>query len=213
MNTEDFSSQERADLIDIIDFDMIESIGRDSAELLRHLKPTESELAALVGDSVTHENCPGCPTCEARGRDGVMVPTRTLALLSIYAARAQADDARRLFEAGDREHAARIAAVGLRLLLQASGYCMGLQLSQVGEAQANARSELGKRGAQARHGENRALKQDAFSWLDSHRHEFASMDKAAEALAGKIVPVTFRTARDWVGEWHRLRAIRPAGRA
>lgn len=81
------------------------------------------------------------------------------------------------------------------------------------DATANARADLARAGAYARHAENRALKREAFAWLDLNRVKFPSMDKAAEALAGKIVPVAWRTARDWVAEWHKLKAVRSASRA
>lgn len=52
------------------------------------------------------------------------------------------------------------------------------------------------RGANARHAENRALKMDAIkAYLAGN---FASKDDAAEAIAGNVVPVKFRTVRDWL---------------
>jgi len=63
-----------------------------------------------------------------------------------------------------------------------------------------------KGNALKRHAENHALKQTAFSWCDANMAKFKSMDSAAEAIAGKLVPVTFRTARDWIGEWKKLRS-------
>ena len=63
-----------------------------------------------------------------------------------------------------------------------------------------------KAGASAAHAENRAIKQDVFAWLDTNMPNFKSMDSAAEAIAGKVAPVKFRTARDWVGEWKKLRS-------
>ena len=65
---------------------------------------------------------------------------------------------------------------------------------------------LAKAGVTARHQENRAIKQDVFAWLDTNMPNFKSMDSAAEAIAGKVAPVKFRTARDWVGEWKKLRS-------
>lgn len=69
-----------------------------------------------------------------------------------------------------------------------------------------AKSILGRIGADARHAENRAMKQEVFDWLDVNFSTQKSMDAAAEAIAGKVVPVSFRTARDWVGEWKKLRS-------
>lgn len=60
--------------------------------------------------------------------------------------------------------------------------------------------------AATRHAEHRAMKADVFAWLDSNMRRFKSMDAAAEAIAGKICPITFRTARSWVGQWKKLRS-------
>lgn len=68
-----------------------------------------------------------------------------------------------------------------------------------------ARTALAKAAAQARHSETRNMKADVFEWLDTHMVEFKSMDAAAQAII-KQQPVVFRTARDWVGEWKKLRS-------
>ena len=60
--------------------------------------------------------------------------------------------------------------------------------------------------AHSAHAENRAMKQEVFAWLDTNMPNFKSMDSAAEAIAGKVAPVKFRTARDWVGEWKKIRS-------
>lgn len=70
------------------------------------------------------------------------------------------------------------------------------------------KSQAARSHAQLRHTENRAIKQDIFVWLDSNMNRFKSMDAAAEAIAGKVAPIKFRTARDWVGEWKKLRLAR-----
>lgn len=67
-----------------------------------------------------------------------------------------------------------------------------------------------KKGAAKRHEENRAMKADVFSWLDANMTNFKSMDKAAQAIADKVAPIAFRTARDWVGEWKKLRSASKA---
>lgn len=67
-----------------------------------------------------------------------------------------------------------------------------------------------KKGAAKRHEENRAMKADVFSWLDANMSNFESMDKAAEAIASKVSPIAFRTARAWVGEWKKLRSASKA---
>lgn len=57
-----------------------------------------------------------------------------------------------------------------------------------------------------RHAENHAMKDEVFCWLDENMRNFRSMDKAAEAIAGKVVPIAVRTARRWVGEWKNVRS-------
>ncbi|TDP63006.1 hypothetical protein [Roseateles toxinivorans] len=57
-----------------------------------------------------------------------------------------------------------------------------------------------------RHAENRAMKAEVFAWLDANMAQYKSMDAAAQAIAGVVVPVTFRTARDWVVGWKKLRS-------
>ena len=61
-------------------------------------------------------------------------------------------------------------------------------------------------GLDARHNENRAMRAEVFEWLDANMARFKSMDAAAEAIAGNVMPVKFRTARDWVGKWKKLRS-------
>ena len=66
-------------------------------------------------------------------------------------------------------------------------------------------SNRAKLNAGKRHAENRAMKAEVFEWLDSN---FAkqSMDAAASEIAGKVVPVAWRTARDWVADWKKVRS-------
>lgn len=71
-------------------------------------------------------------------------------------------------------------------------------------------SRLGRAGAIARHKENHDMKQEVFSWCNSNFRNYKSMDAAASAIIElKLVPVVFRTVRDWVGEWKKQR---PTGR-
>ena len=56
-----------------------------------------------------------------------------------------------------------------------------------------------------RHTENHAMKSEVFKWLDANMVNFKSMDSAAEAIT-KQQPIKFRTARDWTGEWKKLRS-------
>lgn len=58
-------------------------------------------------------------------------------------------------------------------------------------------SAIGKMGAAAIHVENRAMRTQALEWYASHKHEYSSKEEAAMEIT-KIVPVKFRTARDWL---------------
>lgn len=60
--------------------------------------------------------------------------------------------------------------------------------------------------ADKRHEENRAMKAEVFAWLDENLSSFPSMDKAAEAIAAKVVPIAFRTARKWIDDYKKLRS-------
>jgi hypothetical protein len=60
--------------------------------------------------------------------------------------------------------------------------------------------------AHLRHAEHRAFKADVFAWCDDNMSSFPSMDAAAEAIAKKLVPASFRTVRTWIGEWKKLRS-------
>lgn len=68
------------------------------------------------------------------------------------------------------------------------------------------KKSLANAGAAGRHTENRAMKQEVFAWLDTNFSTCTSMDDAAEKMAGKLVPCRFRTVRDWVGQWKKLRS-------
>jgi len=69
-----------------------------------------------------------------------------------------------------------------------------------------ARSALAKNAAKARHAENRALKQQVFEWCDGNMANTPSMDAAASLVAGVIVPVAWRTVREWMTDWRKLRS-------
>jgi hypothetical protein len=77
----------------------------------------------------------------------------------------------------------------------------------------NERSDLSafaKKGADARHAENRALRQELLTWYAANKANFRSMDAAAEHAAGRIVPVKFRTVRTWIGAFNKQQS---AGKA
>ena len=76
-------------------------------------------------------------------------------------------------------------------------FISGMNVSKQLHATANAHKS---------HAEHHAMKAEVFLWCDANMAGFRSMDAAAEAIAGKIVPIKFRTARDWIGEWRKLRS-------
>lgn len=65
---------------------------------------------------------------------------------------------------------------------------------------------LAKNNANKRHKENRESKEMVFNWLDLNYNKYSSMDKAASAVSGKIVPMSWRTVRAWIGEWKKIRS-------
>lgn len=69
----------------------------------------------------------------------------------------------------------------------------------------DARTTLARIAANARHAENRSMKADVFTWLDSHTPEFTVIEAAARAIV-KQQPITHVTARDWFKEWKKLRS-------
>lgn len=68
------------------------------------------------------------------------------------------------------------------------------------------RSNSARLSAGVAHSENRAMKEEVFEWLDENRKNYKTLDQVAHAIAGKVAPIAWRTARRWVGEWRKLRA-------
>lgn len=66
-------------------------------------------------------------------------------------------------------------------------------------------SKFALSGARAKNRENNRMKDDVFAWCDANFANYKSMDSAASAIAGKLVPVTFRTVRSWIGEWKKMK--------
>ncbi|MDO8051127.1 MULTISPECIES: hypothetical protein [unclassified Janthinobacterium] len=68
----------------------------------------------------------------------------------------------------------------------------------------NGLSMQAKKGAAARHKENREMKLEVWDW-DEKQNEYKSINSAAEAAAGKLVPVTLKTVREWISEGRKNR--------
>lgn len=83
-------------------------------------------------------------------------------------------------------------------------------ISAIGKASkaaaARSRTARAKAAAARRHIENHAMRRQVFDWLDANMVNHRSMDSAASAIAGRVVPVTWRTARAWVTDWKRDRS-------
>lgn len=62
-------------------------------------------------------------------------------------------------------------------------------------------SRKAKQNAALAHVEHKAYKADVFEWCDKNLANYKSLNKAAEAVAGKLVPVVFTTAQSWVREY------------
>lgn len=69
---------------------------------------------------------------------------------------------------------------------------------------------LAKKGAKARHKENHQTKDFVFAWLDNNMEKYKSMDDAAHYISEKLVPMKFRTVRQWLTEWKKLRSASTA---
>ncbi|MCT9809780.1 hypothetical protein N0K08_03985 [Acidovorax sp. Be4] len=82
-----------------------------------------------------------------------------------------------------------------------SNYFLGCLQGRTSVKTVHSQSAL---GLDSRHQENRAMKAEVFAWLDANMARFKSMDSAAKAIAVKVAPVEFRTARNWVGQWKKL---------
>lgn len=67
-------------------------------------------------------------------------------------------------------------------------------------------SRLAKQRASKRHAENHAMRDEVYAWLDANKTPKMSLDDAATEMAGKLVPLTWRSVRDHCIGWNRLRS-------
>lgn len=62
--------------------------------------------------------------------------------------------------------------------------------------------------ARYRHLKSARSKMKVFEWCDNNMHLFKSMDAAALDIAETFIPEKFRTVRDYMTEWKKLRSAR-----
>jgi len=86
-----------------------------------------------------------------------------------------------------------------------SAYKFEMEVSHFAWAVAD-RSSNARSAANARHVDTRAMKKLVFEWCDENMSRFSSMDDAALDIAETFVPQKFRTVRDWMTYWKKLRS-------
>lgn len=67
-------------------------------------------------------------------------------------------------------------------------------------------STQARKAALARHALSTENKAKVFAWCDENMSRFSSMDNAAFDIAETFVDQKFRTVRDWMTEWKKLRS-------
>ena len=72
---------------------------------------------------------------------------------------------------------------------------------------ANAESAKQTAAALKRHAENHALRDEIYAWMDAnYKEEGMVLDDIATELAGTLVPLKWRTVRDSLTAWRKLRS-------
>ena len=82
-------------------------------------------------------------------------------------------------------------------------YAIGevIRLSNESAAKTNA-----LKNALKRHAEHHALRDDVYKWADLNIKPGQKLDDAASEIAGKVVPLTWRTVRAHLTKWKKLRS-------
>lgn len=171
----------------------IRGIRLDARTLLRHLKASRDESDRFVElgltDDFMQEVLAGKP----------LVLGREAAIAHSAAALIAADVADQSIAQGIAGLAETFVMLGLRQVTMAAGACLGLSLGRLAKAGAEARSANAKRAAIASHTENRACKAQVLDWYAANGCNYRSKDAAAAAIIDlKLVPIPFRTVRDWL---------------
>jgi hypothetical protein len=63
------------------------------------------------------------------------------------------------------------------------------------------------KAASVRHAENRAIKQDVWDYYEKNIDQFKSKDEAAEAIAKTVAPMSFRTIRSYIDQFHKNKTV------
>ena len=71
---------------------------------------------------------------------------------------------------------------------------------------ANAESAKQTAAALKRHAENHALRDEIYAWMDANYKKGMALDDAASIISEKIVPLKWRTVRDHLTAWRKLRS-------
>lgn len=82
-----------------------------------------------------------------------------------------------------------------------AGFLMGMSghtPEKIEKILAGMKSEQARAAADKRHKEHRAIRDDVRAHYMENKHLYKSKDDAAAAIAGKIVPLSFRTVRDYL---------------
>lgn len=69
------------------------------------------------------------------------------------------------------------------------------------------REAIRDKAAAIRHAENRDFKKTVFEYYAENMEKFKSKDHAAESMAGSLVPVSFRTVRGYITEYHKKKTV------
>lgn len=101
------------------------------------------------------------------------------------------------------DHTTRLIGVVQCAIVATDAVCHAENLSTADKTQQRRVSAQNKKAANMRHKEHHAMKKQVFEWCALEFQKHKSMDAAAAAVAGKVVPIKFRTARSWIGDWVR----------
>ena len=95
----------------------------------------------------------------------------------------------------DTRNAVRVSI----LMLDIHDLLLELNSRQLWDANvASIRAHNARTAADARHAEHRAMRAQVLEHYKANKQKHKSKDAAAEAIAGKLVPMPFRTVRDWL---------------